>query len=251
MFRWQNWVAYDQSKMLWRKPRIFCPVPADLILLVAQAYSMFFANEILVSVRAHRGRSPSTGIGQKNFEVGTRPSPISRAQARYAFPGPGNRGRKRYEIKRRALQSILGKEPGALAGLRKEAELTPPDPSNMSAWVAAAEKDSITVQIQQLAADIAAREVDKQRAGHYPTVDLVANYGHTKSFASTLGMLDTDFQNVGVQLNVPLYLGGQVVSREREAAPPDAALRIWRPAAVRAIQSSFDLGVPGPGSSVP
>ena len=31
-------------------------------------------------------------------------------------------------------------------------------------------------------------------------------------------MLDTDFQNIGVQLNLPLFQGGQVVSRQREAA---------------------------------
>ncbi len=106
-----------------------------------------------------------------------------------------------------------------MAPTRKDAQLAQPQPNDMSQWVAAAEKDSLSVQVQQANADIAAREVDKQRAGHYPTLDLVANVGTSKSYGSTtLGLMDTDFQNVGLQLNVPLFLGGQVASRQREAA---------------------------------
>lgn len=251
LFRWQNWVTYDQSKMFVAQAEgNFALARQDLILRVAQAYfDVLYANESLVAVRANKAAiALQLESAKKNFEVGTATITDSHeAQARYDLAlAQEIAAESDLEIRRRALQSILGKEPGTLAGLRKEAELTPPDPSSMSAWVAAAEKDSITVQIQQLAADIAAREVDKQRAGHYPTVDLVANYGHSKSFASTLGMLDTDFQNVGVQLNVPLFQGGQVVSREREAAANRTAalsnLETARRSAALASQQSY-LGV--------
>lgn len=251
LFRWQNWVTYDQSKMqVAQAEGNFAQARQDLILRVAQAYfDVLYANESLVAVRANKAAiAQQLESAKKNFEVGTATiTDTHEAQARYDLAVAQEiAAESDYEIKRRALQSILGKEPGALAGLRKEAELSPPDPSTMSAWVAAAEKDSITVQIQQLAADIAAREVDKQRAGHYPTVDLVANYGYSKSFASTLGMVDTDFQNVGVQLNIPLFQGGQVVSREREAAANRMAaqsnLETARRGAALASQQSY-LGV--------
>lgn len=251
LFRWQNWVTYDQSKMqVAQAEGNFAQARQDLILRVAQAYfDVLYANESLVAVRANKAAiAQQLESAKKNFEVGTATITDSHeAQARYDLAlAQEIAAESDYEIKRRALQSILGKEPGALAGLRKEAELSPPDPSSMGAWVSAAEKDSITVQIQQLAADIAAREVDKQRAGHYPTVDLVANYGHSKSFASTLGMLDTDYQNVGVQLNIPLFQGGQVVSREREAAANRMAaqsnLETARRGAALASQQSY-LGV--------
>ncbi|WP_265946863.1 TolC family outer membrane protein [Dechloromonas sp. A34] len=251
LFRWQNWVTYDQSKMqVAQAEGNFAQVRQDLILRVAQAYfDVLYANESLVAVRANKAAiAQQLESAKKNFEVGTATITDSHeAQARYDLAlAQEIAAESDYEIKRRALQSILGKEPGVLAGLRKEAELSPPDPSSMGAWVAAAEKDSITVQIQQLVADIAAREVDKQRAGHYPTVDLVANYGHSKSFASTLGMLDTDYQNVGVQLNIPLFQGGLVVSREREAAANRTAaqsnLETARRGAALASQQSY-LGV--------
>jgi len=123
-----------------------------------------------------------------------------------------------YEVRQHALEAIIGREPGLLAPTRKNAELTPPQPSDIKQWVTAAETDSIAVQIQQAAADLAAREVDKQRAGHYPTVDLVANYGNSKSFVAMLGFVEADAKNIGLQLNIPLYQGGVVVSRQREAA---------------------------------
>lgn len=224
LFRWQNWVSYDQSKIqVVQAEANFALARQDLILRVAQAYfDTLYADENLTAVRANKAAiAQQLESAKKNFEVGTATiTDTHEAQARYDLAlAQEIAAESDYEVKQQTLQSILGKEPGPLATLRKNAEPQPPQPANMSQWVAAAEKDSITVQIQQAAADIAAREVDKQRAGHYPTLDLVANYGYSSSLVATYGgAVETDIRNVGVQLNIPLFLGGQVVSREREAA---------------------------------
>lgn len=74
------------------------------------------------------------------------------------------------------------------------------------------------------ALEIASLEVDRQRAGHYPTVDLVASAGSTTALASAgLGLVDSDFRSIGVQVNLPIFQGGQVVSRQREASANRAA----------------------------
>ena len=39
--------------------------------------------------------------------------------------------------------------------------------------VDAAQQDAIAVQLQQLALEIAGKDVEKNRAGHYPTLDAV------------------------------------------------------------------------------
>lgn len=252
LFRWQNWVNYDQSKMMVAQAEAnFAQARQDLILRVAQAYfDTLYANENLIAVRANKA-----AIGQqlesakKNFEVGTATiTDTHEAQARYDLAQAQEIGAESdFEIKQRALQAIIGKDAGQLAKLRKEAELSQPKPADMKQWVAAAEKDSITVQIQQAAADIAAREVDKQRAGHYPTLDLVANYGYSNSLVAAYGgTLETDFRNVGLQLNVPLFLGGQVASREREAAANRSAAQSNLEAARRGAALSsqqYYLGV--------
>lgn len=231
LFRWQNWVAYDQSKIQVAQAEAnFAQARQDLILRVSQAYfDIIYAIENLKAVRANKSAiSQQLESAKKNFEVGTATITDSQeAQARFDLAMAQEiTAESDLEVRRRALESIIGKEPGLLATTRKDAMLTPPQPSDMNQWVAAAEKDSITVQIQQAVADIAVREIDKQRAGHYPTLDLVANVGTSKSFGSTAyGMVDTNFQNIGVQLNIPLFQGGLVASRQREAAANSNAAR--------------------------
>ena len=251
LFRWQNWVSYDQSKMQVAQAEAnFVQARQDLILRVSQAYfDVIYAVENLTAVRANKA-----AIGQqlesakKNFEVGTATITDSHeAQARYDLAlAQEIAAESDLEVRQHALAAIIGKPAGPLATTRKDAALTTPQPSDMNQWVAAAEKDSITVQVQQAAADIAAREIDKQRAGHYPTVDLVANQGYAKSFASTQGLIDTDYRNIGVQLNIPLFQGGLTVSRQREAAANRNAAQAGLDAARRGAALSarqYYLGV--------
>ena len=248
LLRWQNWVAYDQSKLqVTQAEANLAQARQDLILRTAQAYfDVLNAGENLTAVRANKAAIvQQLELAKKSFEVGTATiTDTHEAQARFDLANAQEiAAESDLEVKRRALQAIIAKEPGALAGLRKNAELTPPRPNDMNAWVGAAEKDSINVQVDQANADLAAREVDRQRAGHYPTLDLVANYGESKTFASTaLGLLDTQYQNIGLQINVPLFQGGSVASREREASANRAAAastleNVRRNAALSARQS--------------
>ncbi|KAB2923504.1 MAG: TolC family outer membrane protein [Dechloromonas sp.] len=238
LFRWQNWIAYDQSKIqVVQAEANFAQARQDLILRVAQAYfDTLFAQENLSAVRANKAAiSQQLESAKKNFEVGTSTiTDTHEAQARFDLAlAQEIAAESDLEVKKNTLQSIIGRTPEALARLRQGTEPSQPEPSDMNQWVNAAEKDAITVQIQLAVAEIAAREVDRQRAGHYPTVDLVANYGHSKSFAQGTGLFENDYQNVGVQLNIPLFLGGQVVSRQREASANRAAAQSTLEAARR------------------
>lgn len=228
LFRWQNWIAYDQSKMQVAQAEAnFGLARQDLILRVAQAYfDVLYAHESLSAVQANKQAiAQQLELAKKSFEVGTATiTDTHEAQARYDLASAQEiAAESDLEVKQRALQAIVGQEPGALAQLRKTAELTAPQPSSMSDWVAAAETGSLNVQVQQYNANIAAREVDKQRAGHYPTIDAVANYGYSKSYTPAFGSYDTDFQNVGIQLSIPLFQGGLTTSRQREASANRAA----------------------------
>lgn len=229
LFRWQNWLGYDQSKQqVVQAEANFVQARQDLILRVAQAYfDVIYATENLKAVNANKlAIVQQLELAKKSFEVGTATiTDTHEAQARFDLASAQEiAAESDLEVRRGILQAITGKEPTPLAPPRKSAELTPPQPSDMKEWVAAAERDGIAVQVQQAAATIAAREVDKQRAGHYPTLDLVANVGSNKSYGSTsFGLLDSDSKNVGVQLNIPIFQGGAVSSRTREASANRAA----------------------------
>jgi len=75
----------------------------------------------------------------------------------------------------------------------------------------------LQAEIQRLAKTIADQEVERNRAGHYPTVDAVASYAvnNGQNFGST--QVDTRIASIGLELNLPIYQGGLTSSRVREA----------------------------------
>src|SRR5690606_6934221 len=62
------------------------------------------------------------------------------------------------------------------------------------------------------------REIDRQRYARYPTVDVVGSVGRAEDAAFNLVGVNSNSAVVGVQLSVPLYTGGGIDARVREAA---------------------------------
>jgi outer membrane protein len=124
------------------------------------------------------------------------------------------------ENRRRALQLLTGKEYKDIRPLRSDVKLPPPNPDNMAAWVELAEKQNFAVLIQQAAAEVAALDARRASAGHLPTVDFVVTHGETRQLHSPAETTRSDVSttSLGVQLAMPLFQGGSIDSREREAA---------------------------------
>ena len=224
LFRWQNFVQYDQSKLLVMQTEAnFAQAGQDLILRVAQAYfDILVALENLRAVQANK-----TAIAQqleqarKNFEVGTATiTDTYESQSRFDLATAQEiAAESELEIRRYALSVLTGKEPGELNRLKPQAAIEPPQPASMEQWVAAAESGSLVVQAQEAAAEAASKAVDIHRAGHYPTLDVVANYNQNNGPGQFgLGEIDTTTRQIGLQLNIPIFQGGAVNSRTREAA---------------------------------
>jgi outer membrane protein len=79
--------------------------------------------------------------------------------------------------------------------------------------------ENLNVKIAAYNLDIATLEIDKQKAGHLPTVDLVGSYLYQGGNGATNFSNGFDFRQgqIGVQLNVPIYQGGFVNSKVRQA----------------------------------
>jgi outer membrane protein len=88
----------------------------------------------------------------------------------------------------------------------------------MDKWVEVAGQNSLVIALQQQALEIASQEVERQNAGHMPTLDAVAGYNHFYANGSANGF-GSDLQNatIGLQLQIPMYQGGAVSSKVREA----------------------------------
>ena len=115
---------------------------------------------------------------------------------------------------------MTGKEYSTLKGLRPDVKLSPPNPNNMQSWVDISERSSYPVLIQEAGTRIADLEAKRTRAAHLPTVDFVASqFMQTQSGSAVAGVgSDLSQSTISLQLAVPLYAGGSLTSREREAA---------------------------------
>ncbi|RZI41401.1 channel protein TolC [Herbaspirillum sp. HC18] len=223
LFRLANWETYQQGKLsVALSEAQFAQAQQDLIVRVAQAYfDVLAAQDTLESVQAQKvAITEQLASAKRNFEVGTTTiTDTHEAQSRYDLAVAQEfAAQNDLEIKRTALQQIIGKPAGALATLRAGLKLNVPDPANIDKWVQSAEQQNYGVVGQQFALEIAQREIKKSRAGHYPTLDLVASRTHANQTGSALSPIGSvgNTDTVGVQWNIPLFAGFAVDSRVRE-----------------------------------
>lgn len=218
---WQN---YEQSKLsVATSEAAFAVAQQDLILRVAQAYfDVLTAEDALTSLQAEKSAIlEQLAFAKRKFEVGTATiTDTHEAQARYDLAVAQElSAQNTLDIARSALQQIIGDAPGDLAALRPGVELKKPEPMRMDRWVANAEEQNFTVVQQQLELEIAKRAITRDRAGHYPTVDLVASRSDNDRRDPTQNNTSGNGPNnaIGVQWNIPLFSGFAVTSRVRQA----------------------------------
>ena len=224
LFRWQNWVAYTQSELaVVQAEAQFGLARQELIVRAAQAYfDVLLAQDKLATAQAQKvAIAESLESAKRKFEVGTATiTDTHQAQAKFDLTSAQEIAADNdLIVKRQMLRSVIGKEPEGLKNLKPGALLARPQPDDINKWVEMAESTSASVKIYQALYEIAVREVEKQRAGHYPTLDLVATRGRSSATNSTtLGVgSDSNASTIGLQLSIPIFAGGGVVSKDREA----------------------------------
>jgi outer membrane protein len=224
LFRWTNWQTYEQSKLsVMQSEAQFAQAGQDLAVRVAQAYFDVLASQDTLTVARAKKTAISEQLAQakRNFEVGT--STIvdtNEAQSRYDLVIAEELAAiNDVEVRRTALLQIIGKSPGELSSLRTEVAIPPPQPAQIDKWVDAAETGNYAVKAQEAAAEVAKRAIEIQRAGHYPTLDLTAARNRSSQTGSATNNIGSDITSttIGLQLAIPIYAGGAVDSRVRQA----------------------------------
>ena len=96
-------------------------------------------------------------------------------------------------------------------------ELLDLQPVRLDSWIERAELNSPQLRSLKAQFEVAREEVVKARAGHYPTLDAVAQWSRSNS--ETVTNLQSRYTNtsLGLQLNIPIYAGGAVNSLVRQA----------------------------------
>jgi outer membrane protein len=221
LFRMQNWVQYEQSKGQVKIADLqFRAAEQDLILRVAQAYFDVLQSQdnIAFSEAQKAAITEQLAAAKRNFEVGTATiTDTHEAQARYDLAVAQEIAEQNsLAIRLRALEKLIGKPPGALDALAEPAPFKA-ESGSIDEWAARATQGNLQAEIQRIAKTIADQEVERNRAGHYPTLDAVAAYNVNNNQSFGTMQVDSRVASVGLQLNVPIYQGGLTSSRVREA----------------------------------
>ncbi|MCW5605467.1 MAG: TolC family outer membrane protein [Burkholderiales bacterium] len=253
IFRAQNFIQYEQAKtQVEQADMLFSLAAQDLILRAAQAYFdvLRAQNDVELADAQKKAIGEQLAQAKRNFEVGTSTiTDTHEAQARYDLTVSQEiAAQNNLEIARRAIEQIIGKRAPALALLGKGMPLSLPEPNMVEQWVEEAQQSNLQILISQAGLTFATQEVSRNRGGHLPTLDAFASYGESSAGSGIQGGFgnDTTSRVIGLQLAVPIYQGGLVTSRVREAlANQDKArhdLEHTRRGAELAVRQAF-LGV--------
>ncbi|MCL4763250.1 MAG: TolC family outer membrane protein [Burkholderiales bacterium] len=256
LYRQQNLVALDQAQRIVEQADYALAVSQqELIIRVTVAYFDVLLAEDNVEVTVAQKAAVSEQLAQakRNFEVGVATiTDTNEAQARFdAIVAQEIAARNDLDNRRIALRAIIGRAPGELRKLGPSFDPRLPEPNVLEHWVDLALSDNLNVRIAGYNLDVATLEIDRARAGHLPTLDLVASAG--QSWGS--GSLASDFRSdsrslqIGLALNLPIYQGGFVDSRVRETIALQESARQNLEVARRNALSNAQVGFAGVNSA--
>ncbi|MBT2370462.1 TolC family outer membrane protein [Pseudomonas fluorescens] len=225
LLRWQNVIAHDQSKLLISASEVQTEQSRqDLMLRVARAYFDVLLNRELLNTRTQQLQTllKSQDRSRRLLADGAATAnALEQVQAQYdqAF-SEQIAARGALDLANQVLTQLTAAQARPWSG--KEPQFSVPVPAAIDDWAHTAQQGNLAVQAAQIARHLAEMDIDKERAGHLPTLDLIAAHGR---FASVGGdvydvTLPENRYNqtvVGVKLSVPLYAGGSTSSRVREA----------------------------------
>lgn len=118
---------------------------------------------------------------------------------------------------RNALAAIVGGDVTQLDPLSDNFKVQPMVPASFDEWKAIALERNAEISAQRYNVEAAEQEIKKNRAGHAPTVDMVASLSKSNSESLTTLNQDSTVRSVGVQVSIPLYSGGLVSAATSQA----------------------------------
>ena len=193
----------------------------DLLLRVATRYFLVLgAQDNVAFVEADKQAIARTlDQAQQRFEVGLAAiTDTLEAQARYDIAvSDAINAERLLDDTREALRELTGELPVAPEVLKVEIPLQTPEPVDQDAWVTAALEQNPLVLAARAATEVAKQEIQIQNSGHYPSLDVVADYSYVDTEFGGVTSLERNDSAIGLQLSLPLYEGGLVSSQTRQS----------------------------------
>ena len=261
LYRPERFATWQQGKRQVEQAQAQLTIASqDLIVRVSQAYfDVLAAQDTLTFVRAQKSAvGEQLASAKRNFEVGTSTITDTReAQARHDLViAQEIEAENDLRVKRIALDTLVGKPDVKPNPLVVPVNVPAPQPADVNVWVQQGEENSPAILLAKTAVEIAQLETEKAKAGHKPTLDLVANYNVTRNpnGSSTVGTgiaSRTNSASIGVSFNLPLFAGFSTQNRIRETLSLEekfqADLDAARRTAAQNVRTAFFGLVSGQG----
>jgi outer membrane protein len=228
IFRKEAIARFEQAKSVVKQAQYtLLAAEQDLMLRTTAAYlSVLAASDSLELARAERdavGKVLELARERLKAGLGTITNQYD-ASARYAVTQAREiEAHNKLRDARQALREITGRVIDNLQTLKPEFPLATPEPPIAEKWVESALDQNLILRARREAVEVSRQEVERQRAGHYPSVNLLVNHNRRDAASSLVngsfgpGTL-VETTDVTVRLSVPIFEGGLTSAVSREAA---------------------------------
>ena len=243
LFRWDQFALLKQADAQVAQAEVdFRAAQQNVIVRTATAYfNVLAAHDTLEAAEASREAiARQLEQADKRVEVGLIAiTDVEEAKAANDQAIATVIGAKRtLATTRDQLREVTGDAFDELTRPGDDIPLVAPNPASEDQWVKTALDQNLALSSARLGADIARENISVARAGHLPTLDLVAkrsglNTTATTSYTDPVTGLPSAFpsdnfnndRQIGLQLTVPIYSGGYASSKIREAVYRHRAAR--------------------------
>ncbi|WP_010597812.1 TolC family outer membrane protein [Rickettsiella massiliensis] len=215
-----SWLQVQQATCISKKADAVLGVAAQsLIYRVANAYfQVLLAQDTLRFAQAEKAaNAQKLDQAQKRVRVGLDAiTAVYEAKAAYdsavaAEISAQNTLRNNQE----AIRQLTGQTYSDLQGFHKTLPLFAPQPQNVGPWIQSAIQYNLDLMASRYAVQIARKQIQVQASDHLPTLNLVGSYGRNNGINA--GIIDGNSATVGVQLELPIFAGGAILSNTRKA----------------------------------
>jgi len=115
------------------------------------------------------------------------------------------------------LRTLAGQPYNEIDSISEELPIVNPDPANQDDWVKVAMENNYSILAAESQLTAAQRNIRARRSDHLPTIDGTVSYSHFVTGGSNFLGGKTDTTVYGLTMTLPIYQGGYINSRTREA----------------------------------
>lgn len=222
------WYNFKSGKELSKQAELqFIDNQQDLISRTVTAYFdvLRAQSNLESSVAEEKAMKQQLDQMQQRFDVGlVAITDVNEAQAAYDMANVGliaNQGR--LQIAYQALSILTGSQHDSINNLADNYPIVSPEPADMQEWVNLALQNNPSLKLAESGVTAAEYQAKAAKANHYPVLALQAKAlkSHNKvegqSFGQDIDKQETEEYSIGIGLSMPLYSGGAVGAKRRQA----------------------------------